>query len=41
MQIEKAKESLQAAELCYADKLYNSTANRAVTQGYKVNFPSN
>ena len=29
MQIEKAKESLQAAELCYADKLYNSTANRA------------
>lgn len=29
MQIEKAKESLQAAELCFANKLYNSTANRA------------
>lgn len=29
MQIEKAKESLQAAELCYTNKLYNSTANRA------------
>lgn len=29
MQIEKAKESLQAAELCYSHKLYNSTANRA------------
>ena len=29
MEIEKAKESLQAAELCYAHKLYNSTANRA------------
>jgi len=29
MQIEKAQESLQAAELCYTHKLYNSTANRA------------
>ena len=29
MNIEKAKESLQAAELCYAHKLYNSTTNRA------------
>lgn len=29
MPIDKAKESLQAAELCYAHKLYNSTANRA------------
>lgn len=25
---EKALESLRAAELCFADKLYNSTANR-------------
>jgi uncharacterized protein (UPF0332 family) len=29
MQIEKAQESLHAAELCFADRLYNSTANRA------------
>ncbi len=29
MKIDKAKESLQAAELCYTHKLYNSTANRA------------
>ncbi|HOU14274.1 MAG TPA: HEPN domain-containing protein [Anaerolineae bacterium] len=27
--LNKAKESLQAAELCYAQKLYNATANRA------------
>jgi uncharacterized protein (UPF0332 family) len=29
MQIEKAQESLRAAELCFGEKLYNSTANRA------------
>jgi len=29
MQIEKAHESLRAAELCFGEKLYNSTANRA------------
>ena len=29
MLIEKAQESLRAAELCYTEKLYNSTANRA------------
>ncbi len=29
MRIEKAHESLKAAELCFAEKLYNSTANRA------------
>lgn len=29
MQSEKAKESLQAAELCYEQKLFNSTVNRA------------
>jgi uncharacterized protein (UPF0332 family) len=29
MQIEKAQESLRAAELCYQEKLYNSAANRA------------
>ncbi len=29
MQIEKAHEALRAAELCFAEKLYNSTANRA------------
>ncbi len=29
MLIEKAQESLHAAELCYNEKLYNSTANRA------------
>ncbi len=29
MQIEKAQESLRAAELCFNEKLYNSTANRA------------
>ena len=29
MRLEKAKESLQAAELCYDQKLYNSVANRA------------
>lgn len=29
MLIEKAYESLRAAELCFAEKLYNSTANRA------------
>ena len=29
MQIDKAKESLQAAEYCYEHELYNSTANRA------------
>ncbi len=27
--LNKARESLQAAELCYAQKLYNATANRA------------
>lgn len=27
--LEKAQESLQAAELCHEQKLYNSTANRA------------
>jgi uncharacterized protein (UPF0332 family) len=27
--LNKARESLQAAELCYAHKLYNATANRA------------
>jgi len=29
MQIEKAQESLRAAEVCFDEKLYNSTANRA------------
>ena len=29
MKIEKAHESLHAAEICFAEKLYNSTANRA------------
>ncbi len=29
MQIEKAQEALRAAELCFGEKLYNSTANRA------------
>jgi uncharacterized protein (UPF0332 family) len=29
MHIEKAQESLRAAELCYNEKLYNSTASRA------------
>ena len=29
MLIEKAQESLRAAELCYTAKLYNATANRA------------
>ena len=29
MQIEKAQESLRAAELCFYERLYNSTANRA------------
>ena len=29
MLIEKAHESLRAAELCFGEKLYNSTANRA------------
>ncbi len=29
MLIEKAQESLRAAELCFSEKLYNSTANRA------------
>ena len=29
MQIEKAHESLRAAEVCFGEKLYNSTANRA------------
>ena len=29
MLFEKAQESLSAAELCFKDKLYNSTANRA------------
>jgi uncharacterized protein (UPF0332 family) len=29
MQVEKARESLQAAELCQDQRLYNSTANRA------------
>jgi uncharacterized protein (UPF0332 family) len=29
MEIEKAQESLRAAEICYNEKLYNSTANRA------------
>lgn len=29
MQIEKAQESLRAAELCFNERLYNSTANRA------------
>lgn len=29
MQIEKAQESLRAAELCFNESLYNSTANRA------------
>lgn len=29
MQIEKAQESLRAAEVCFGEKLYNSTANRA------------
>lgn len=27
--LNKARESLQAAELCYSHKLYNATANRA------------
>ena len=29
MEIAKAEESLKAAELCYAQGLYNSSANRA------------
>lgn len=29
MNIKKAQESLAAAQLCYDEKLYNSTANRA------------
>jgi uncharacterized protein (UPF0332 family) len=37
MPIDKAKESLQAAELCYAHKLYNSTANRAYYAMWKAN----
>lgn len=29
MQIEKARESLRAAEMCFDEKMYNSTVNRA------------
>jgi uncharacterized protein (UPF0332 family) len=29
MMLEKALESLRAAELCFQEKMYNSTANRA------------
>lgn len=29
MRLEKAQESLRAAELCFAEKMDNSTANRA------------
>ncbi|MBI4772404.1 MAG: HEPN domain-containing protein [Chloroflexi bacterium] len=36
MQIEKARESLQAAEMCFGERLYNSTANRAYYAMYQA-----